>query len=290
MFRHSLLLAGGAVPTQPQCASMMKCAVDACERYYQAFQFVLWAGKSARESLDAACSRPKAKRERRTVAARLADVVGAGKMGGAMLAGWLDAGLDPSATTVIDPARRRPWRSSAPRGASRSIPPIRPPPRCWCCDQSPRDLRRPRPRSTGSSAAKRCSSRCWPARRSATCAGGFRGVGRGAGHAQPSGQHRPRRDGRLRERGRRCGQRASAEALLSASGTVAWLDDEALIDAVTASRVGGGLCVPDGRDPGGSRDRGRLARRSRASGTGDGRGRGRLLDADPTRPPRCGRP
>ncbi len=54
MFRHSLLLAGGVAPTQPQCATMMKCAVDACERYFQAFQFVLWAGKNARESLDAA--------------------------------------------------------------------------------------------------------------------------------------------------------------------------------------------------------------------------------------------
>jgi hypothetical protein len=27
--------------------------LDACERYYQAFQFVLWAGKSATEALDA---------------------------------------------------------------------------------------------------------------------------------------------------------------------------------------------------------------------------------------------
>jgi hypothetical protein len=53
MFRHALLLAGGAVPTHPQCATMMKTAVDACERYFQAFQFVLWAGKSAREALDA---------------------------------------------------------------------------------------------------------------------------------------------------------------------------------------------------------------------------------------------
>ncbi len=32
---------------------MLKSAVDACERYYQAFQFVLWAGKPAREALDA---------------------------------------------------------------------------------------------------------------------------------------------------------------------------------------------------------------------------------------------
>lgn len=53
MFRHSLVLAGGVVPTHPQCAMLMKTAVDTCERYYQAFQFVLWAGKSARDSLDA---------------------------------------------------------------------------------------------------------------------------------------------------------------------------------------------------------------------------------------------
>jgi hypothetical protein len=52
MFRHALLLAGGAEPTQGQCEMMLKAAVDACERYFQAFQFVLWAGKSAREALD----------------------------------------------------------------------------------------------------------------------------------------------------------------------------------------------------------------------------------------------
>lgn len=53
MFRHSLVLAGGAVPTAPQCAMMLKSAVEACERYYQGFQFVLWAGKPAREAMDA---------------------------------------------------------------------------------------------------------------------------------------------------------------------------------------------------------------------------------------------
>ncbi|CAO4173168.1 type III secretion system chaperone family protein [Methylorubrum zatmanii] len=53
MFRHALLLTDGVAPTQGQCAMMMKTATDACERYYQAFQFVLWAGKDARESLDA---------------------------------------------------------------------------------------------------------------------------------------------------------------------------------------------------------------------------------------------
>jgi hypothetical protein len=52
MFRHALLLSGGAQPGRGQCEMLLKAAIDACERHYQAFQFVLWAGKSARESLD----------------------------------------------------------------------------------------------------------------------------------------------------------------------------------------------------------------------------------------------
>jgi hypothetical protein len=54
MFRHSLLLSGGAEPTDEQAGMLIKSAVDTCERYYQAFQFVLWAGKPAREALDSA--------------------------------------------------------------------------------------------------------------------------------------------------------------------------------------------------------------------------------------------
>ena len=53
MFRHSLLLTGGAEPTDGQCEMLLKTAVEACERYFQAFQFVIWAGKTAREALDA---------------------------------------------------------------------------------------------------------------------------------------------------------------------------------------------------------------------------------------------
>ncbi|TXN60404.1 pyrroline-5-carboxylate reductase, partial [Methylobacterium sp. WL18] len=34
-------------------------------------------------------------------------LAGAGKMGGAMLAGWLDSGLDPHATTIVDPVPSR---------------------------------------------------------------------------------------------------------------------------------------------------------------------------------------
>jgi hypothetical protein len=54
MFRHSLILAGGSEPTGRQCEVALEAALEACERYYQAFQFVVWAGKPAREAMDAA--------------------------------------------------------------------------------------------------------------------------------------------------------------------------------------------------------------------------------------------
>ena len=54
MFRHALLLAGGAELNARQCESVLTSAVMACERYYQAFQFVVWAGKNGREALDTA--------------------------------------------------------------------------------------------------------------------------------------------------------------------------------------------------------------------------------------------
>ena len=35
-------------------AALVKAAVEACERYYQAFQFVVWAGKTAKEGMEGA--------------------------------------------------------------------------------------------------------------------------------------------------------------------------------------------------------------------------------------------
>ena len=46
MFRHSLCLAGGARASDAQCGAVVKAAVDACETYFQAFQFVLWANRA----------------------------------------------------------------------------------------------------------------------------------------------------------------------------------------------------------------------------------------------------
>ena len=53
MYRHALLLTGGIAASGPQCESALGTALDACERYFQAFQFVVWAGKSATDALDA---------------------------------------------------------------------------------------------------------------------------------------------------------------------------------------------------------------------------------------------
>ena len=50
MFRHGLLL-NGAIATPHQCEALLSAALEACERYYQAFQFVVWAGKESREAL-----------------------------------------------------------------------------------------------------------------------------------------------------------------------------------------------------------------------------------------------
>ena len=50
MFRHGLLL-NGSVVSPRQCEALLKAALESCERYYQAFQFVVWAGKESREAL-----------------------------------------------------------------------------------------------------------------------------------------------------------------------------------------------------------------------------------------------
>ena len=54
MFRHALVLAGGVAASGRQCEAVLGSALDACERYYPAFQFVVWAGKPAREAMKSA--------------------------------------------------------------------------------------------------------------------------------------------------------------------------------------------------------------------------------------------
>ena len=53
MYRNALLLTEGVEAGTGQLEAMLGAAVDACERYYQAFQFVIWAGKSPEDALAA---------------------------------------------------------------------------------------------------------------------------------------------------------------------------------------------------------------------------------------------
>ena len=54
MYRQALVLPGGMAASTAQCEVMLGNAVNACERYYPAFQFVVWSGKTAAEAMSAA--------------------------------------------------------------------------------------------------------------------------------------------------------------------------------------------------------------------------------------------
>ncbi len=54
MYRQALILPGGLIASPAQCELMLEGALHACERYYPALQFVIWAGKTASEAMDAA--------------------------------------------------------------------------------------------------------------------------------------------------------------------------------------------------------------------------------------------
>jgi len=51
VFRNSLVLAGGAVANDAQCEALIRLAVESCQRYYPAMQFVAWAGRDAGEAM-----------------------------------------------------------------------------------------------------------------------------------------------------------------------------------------------------------------------------------------------
>ncbi len=53
LFRHSTLLAGGASVTPEQCDGLLAMALKTSEKFYPVFQFVIWAGKTAEEAMQA---------------------------------------------------------------------------------------------------------------------------------------------------------------------------------------------------------------------------------------------
>ena len=53
VFRHAMIFPD-AEASAAQCEALLNLALEACEHYYPAFQFVLWGGKTAEEAVAAA--------------------------------------------------------------------------------------------------------------------------------------------------------------------------------------------------------------------------------------------
>jgi hypothetical protein len=54
MYRHGVLLPDRVGATAEQCENLIEIALTECDRYYQAFQFVLWGGKTPEEAMASA--------------------------------------------------------------------------------------------------------------------------------------------------------------------------------------------------------------------------------------------
>ncbi|MCJ2143380.1 pyrroline-5-carboxylate reductase [Methylobacterium sp. E-066] len=162
-------------------------------------------------------------------------LAGAGKMGGAMLAGWLDAGLDPLSTTIVDPVPARAIVDLCAQRGIRLNPTDPDPGAVLVLAIKPQGLETAAPgldRLVGPDtllvsilAGKTIAdlrTRLPRARAVVRAMPNLpASIGRGATGACASPEVTP-------------AQRDAADALFSANGTVAWLADEGQIDAVTA--------------------------------------------------------
>lgn len=54
VFRHTMLLRGAGAVSVEQVEDLIEIASTECERYYAAFQYVVWGGKTPAEAVDAA--------------------------------------------------------------------------------------------------------------------------------------------------------------------------------------------------------------------------------------------
>ena len=54
VYRYGLVLSGGQYASPEQIDTMIRTAVGACERYYPAFQLVVWGNRTSRDALQVA--------------------------------------------------------------------------------------------------------------------------------------------------------------------------------------------------------------------------------------------
>jgi pyrroline-5-carboxylate reductase len=159
-------------------------------------------------------------------------LAGAGKMGGAMLSGWLAQGLDPTKVTVIEPSPSEEIGALAAKGI-RLNPTGDVSAATLVIALKPQMFREAGPMlkrfSATSTLAVSIMAGTTIAAISELCGGSVvrampntpAAIGRGITVAVASNQVSP-------------AQRADADALLRATGSVEWIDDENLMDAVTA--------------------------------------------------------
>ncbi len=58
MFRHTVPLRGAGGASVEQIEDLVDIALNECERFYPAFQYVVWGGKAPREAMLLACTDP----------------------------------------------------------------------------------------------------------------------------------------------------------------------------------------------------------------------------------------
>ena len=54
VYRHGLMLGDEGLLSLSQAQALIETAIDECDRFYPAFQFVLWGDKTPRDALDSA--------------------------------------------------------------------------------------------------------------------------------------------------------------------------------------------------------------------------------------------
>lgn len=164
-------------------------------------------------------------------------LVGAGRMGGAMLEGWLGRGLDPATTTVVEPDPSAELKALVAARGVRLNPdaPGRPSPAVLMIAVKPQVIR---------DVAAAVAQHVAPETVLVSIAAGttieaLAGLLPEASAVIRAMPNTPAAVGRgitvcVANPHVTAGQRGMATALLEASGEVAWVEDEALMDAVTA--------------------------------------------------------
>ncbi len=161
-------------------------------------------------------------------------LAGAGKMGGALLSGWLAQGLDPKRVAVIDPHLSDEIGALAARG-------VRLNPATTTADDVAALVIAVKPQTFGD-AGPALRPRIGPATLVVSIMAGTTIAALDAacgGNIVRAMPNTPAAIGRgitvaVAAKGVNDQQRATADALLRATGAVEWIDDESLMDAVTA--------------------------------------------------------